>query len=376
MTHSYVHWSTTNGTEISPQPKRCLLKIKRRSTCIILLSIAAILMGLLLLRNERSGREGERSWKESFLARTMQHPHHIPLLSSPLSSSSSPSSSSSSKVGVAATNDDDDDDAKFATKSTGMYGAKIQAVLSRMLRLRAKQPGVKVVVFSQWQEVLSLLADALQRHGLDYAMPKTSCRHGFHRAIQRFKRRGSDLEEAANTSTKKYTKKKEKEEEEEEKKKKEKKKETTTTKRMKKEKSEKHTGTYASGSLSASYPSPSFPSSPKVEVGCDALLLQLKSGGQGLNLTEATHVMFIDPSLNTAQHLQAAGRVHRIGQTKPTFVHWFVIKDSIEENIYALHRQHCHDARLGAASAKEKDVLSVDDVGKLLKAKSQRKIGM
>jgi len=278
---------------------------------------------------------------------------------------SSPSSSSSSKVGVAATNDDDDDDdddddAKFATKSTGMYGAKIQAVLSRMLRLRAKQPGVKVVVFSQWQEVLSLLADALQRHGLDYAMPKTSCRHGFHRAIQRFKRRGSDLEEAANTSTKKYTKKKE----------------TMTTKRMKKEKSEKHTGTYASGSLSASYPSPSFPSSPKVEVGCDALLLQLKSGGQGLNLTEATHVMFIDPSLNTAQHLQAAGRVHRIGQTKPTFVHWFVIKDSIEENIYALHRQHCHDARLGAASAKEKDVLSVDDVGKLLKAKSQRKIGM
>mmetsp|Transcript_15141 Transcript_15141/g.24696 ORF Transcript_15141/g.24696 Transcript_15141/m.24696 type:complete len:671 (-) Transcript_15141:392-2404(-) len=98
MTHSYVHWSTTNGTEISPQPKRCLLKIKRRSTCIILLSIAAILMGLLLLRNERSGREGERSWKESFLARTMQHPHHIPLLSSPLSSSSSPSSSSSSSV--------------------------------------------------------------------------------------------------------------------------------------------------------------------------------------------------------------------------------------------------------------------------------------
>mmetsp|Transcript_25735 Transcript_25735/g.35954 ORF Transcript_25735/g.35954 Transcript_25735/m.35954 type:complete len:362 (+) Transcript_25735:31-1116(+) len=282
----------------------------------------------------------------------------------------SSSSSSSSELGGAAANDDgDDDDSRYATKSTGMYGAKIQAVLSRMLRLRAKQPGVKIVVFSQWQEVLSLLADALQRHGLDYEMPKTSSRHGFHRAIQRFKRlspaamiapasfgkiEGGDPERRrkAKHSTGKYTKKKQK----------------------KKGKCETKTSTYTGGGIAVSSPSLSFSSSSNVEVGCDALLLQLKSGGQGLNLTEATHVMFVDPSLNTAQHLQAAGRVHRIGQTKPTFVHWFVIKDSIEESIYALHRQHCHDARYGAASAKEKDVLSVNDVGKLLKAKAQRKI--
>uniref|UniRef100_A0A7S4E1L8 Helicase C-terminal domain-containing protein n=1 Tax=Lotharella globosa TaxID=91324 RepID=A0A7S4E1L8_9EUKA len=100
--------------------------------------------------------------------------------------------------------------------------------------------------------------------------------------------------------------------------------------------------------------------------GVGVLLLQLKSGGQGLNLTEATHVMFVDPSLNPAQHLQAAGRVHRIGQTRRSFVHWFLIKNSIEEVIYQLHCRRRNDTRIGAASAKERDALSVDDVGALL----------
>lgn len=54
-------------------------------------------------------------------------------------------------------------------------------------------------------------------------------------------------------------------------------------------------------------------------------------GANGLNLIEATHVLIVEPNLNISQEIQAIGRVHRIGQTKRTFVHRFLIRDTIEE---------------------------------------------
>uniref|UniRef100_A0A2S2R190 E3 ubiquitin-protein ligase n=1 Tax=Sipha flava TaxID=143950 RepID=A0A2S2R190_9HEMI len=65
----------------------------------------------------------------------------------------------------------------------------------------------------------------------------------------------------------------------------------------------------------------------------NALLMKLSLGSKGLNLTEATRVFFMEPIIKKADEFQAVGRIHRIGQTKPTFIHHFVIRDSIEENI-------------------------------------------
>lgn len=64
-----------------------------------------------------------------------------------------------------------------------------------------------------------------------------------------------------------------------------------------------------------------------------ALLLLLSSGSKGLNIIEATHVFLVEPILNPADELQAVGRVHRIGQTKPTFIHRFIIHNTIEERM-------------------------------------------
>lgn len=61
------------------------------------------------------------------------------------------------------------------------------------------------------------------------------------------------------------------------------------------------------------------------------LLITLASGGVGLNLTCANHVVILDSWWNPAMEEQAINRIHRIGQTKPVSVHRLYMSDSIED---------------------------------------------
>ena len=65
-----------------------------------------------------------------------------------------------------------------------------------------------------------------------------------------------------------------------------------------------------------------------------ALLLPVHVGANGLNLTEATHIILVEPILNKGEELQALGRIHRIGQTKTTYVHRMVVRNTIEEKLH------------------------------------------
>jgi SNF2 family DNA or RNA helicase len=66
------------------------------------------------------------------------------------------------------------------------------------------------------------------------------------------------------------------------------------------------------------------------------MLLSLKAGGVGLNLTAADTVIHVDPWWNPAVERQATDRAHRIGQEQPVFVYKLVVEGSIEERLLAL----------------------------------------
>lgn len=60
------------------------------------------------------------------------------------------------------------------------------------------------------------------------------------------------------------------------------------------------------------------------------LLISLRAGGVGLNLTTASNVFMMDPWWSFAIEAQAIDRVHRMGQLRDVSVTRFVVKDSIE----------------------------------------------
>jgi len=66
------------------------------------------------------------------------------------------------------------------------------------------------------------------------------------------------------------------------------------------------------------------------------MVLSLKAGGVGLNLTAASHVIHFDRWWNPAVENQATDRAFRIGQQHNVFVHKFVCRGTIEEKIDAL----------------------------------------
>ena len=71
----------------------------------------------------------------------------------------------------------------------------------------------------------------------------------------------------------------------------------------------------------------------QAEAGPPFLVLSLKAGGTGLNLTAASHVIHFDRWWNPAVENQATDRAFRIGQHRNVLVHKFICRGTVEEKI-------------------------------------------
>ena len=141
----------------------------------------------------------------------------------------------------------------------GGAGSKLDSLMRHLLHLQ-RTTGEKSLVFSSFARGLDLVAEGLERHGLEYARLDGSGG----------KRAGAQVE--------------------------------------------------------------AFQHGPTVRV----LLLHSEAQSAGLNLLAATHLFLLEPLLNHALELQAIGRVHRIGQTRPTHVYGYMVNDTVEERIVGL----------------------------------------
>ena len=227
-------------------------------------------------------------------------------------------------------------------KVRGSYGTKLEAVVRRLVAITQADPSARVLVFSSWKDALELVSHALTTNEILHLYPRTGKK--FEAALAQF-RADHERQLAAEAIA-----------------------------------------AAASGGASTSRtivvdPNPTTTLPAGISHGASStpriLLLLMKQGGNGLNLQQAQHVVFIEPLLDPAEEAQAVGRVDRIGQTKATHVHRFVVHQSIEENVHRLGQVRAAAMDLSAAAVKrgkaagEKGALTLRDVAALLREDSE-----
>ncbi|KAJ3868041.1 SNF2 superfamily protein [Lentinula novae-zelandiae] len=107
----------------------------------------------------------------------------------------------------------------------------------------------------------------------------------------------------------------------------------------------------------------SFMSKDKARV----MLLSLKCGGVGLNLTRANNVISLDLGWSQAIEDQAFDRVHRLGQLLPVKVHRLVVDRTIEARMLVMQerKQLLADGSLGEGTAKKIRRMTVKQLAEL-----------
>ncbi|KAK3944334.1 DNA repair protein rad5 [Diplogelasinospora grovesii] len=97
------------------------------------------------------------------------------------------------------------------------------------------------------------------------------------------------------------------------------------------------------------------------------LLISLRAGGVGLNLTSAKRVYMMDPWWSFAVEAQAIDRVHRMGQEDEVKVYRFIVKNSVEERMLRVQdRKKFIATSLGMMSDEEKKMQRIEDIKELL----------
>jgi len=84
-----------------------------------------------------------------------------------------------------------------------------------------------------------------------------------------------------------------------------------------------------------------------------AMILSLKAGGTGLNLTAASQVIHYDLWWNPAVERQATDRAYRIGQKRNVLVHRLITENTFEEKIDEMIQSKKELADLTVASGEQ-----------------------
>jgi len=104
----------------------------------------------------------------------------------------------------------------------------------------------------------------------------------------------------------------------------------------------------------------SFIDKPETTV----MLVSLRAGNAGLNLTAASHIIICDPFWNPYIEMQAVDRAHRIGQQRPVKVHRVLVENTVEDRIVELQekKRALVDAALDEGESKSLGRLSVQEL--------------
>ena len=109
-------------------------------------------------------------------------------------------------------------------------------------------------------------------------------------------------------------------------------------------------------------------------------LIQVKAGGQGLNIQCASRVYITSPSWNPGTELQAIGRCHRTGQKREVYVKKLIYKGdekypSVDESIVALqvtkseeYARVLGDERLKTQLPGKSESLSISEIRNIFRA--------
>jgi DNA repair protein RAD5 len=165
--------------------------------------------------------------------------------------------------------------------------AKIHALISHLTRL---SPDLKSVVFSQFTSFLDLISAQLNKAGIPHLRLDGTMRQKARAEVLASFNKTDDFEDELLEE------------------------EDLSDRRTRSRKVFSNSTTNPNGSQS----------SPRV------LLISLRAGGVGLNLTAASRVYVMDPWWSFAVEAQAIDRVHRMGQLRDVAVTRFIVKDSIE----------------------------------------------
>lgn len=75
------------------------------------------------------------------------------------------------------------------------------------------------------------------------------------------------------------------------------------------------------------------------DAECKVMLVSLRAGGVGLNLTAARYVYLLEPYWNPAVEQQAVDRIHRIGQCREVMTVRYLVRNSVEERILEIQEE-------------------------------------